>query len=128
MKKVLFVIALCVSVAFLNAQNQTTPTTTTAPTTKVAKTATVPGKTVVKEADLLQPIKDNIAKDYAGAKVMKAFKNEVKGVVTYEVHITAKDGVKWTLVYDKDGKFIKKEEMKKPVVKTAPKTEAAPAK
>ena len=118
MKKVLFVIALCVTVMLANAQNQNAPTTTTTTTTtKVAKTAPMPGKTVVKQADLLKPIQDNMAKDYADAKFLKAFKNDAKGVVTYEVHVSLKD-VKWTLVYDKDGKFIKKEEMKKPVVKT----------
>jgi hypothetical protein len=120
MKKVLFVIALCVSVSLANAQNQNAPKTTTPPTPapKVMKApAAMPTRTVVKEAELLQPIKDNIAKDFTGAKLNVSFKIEAKGVVTYEVHVTAKDNVRWTLVYDKDGKFIKKEEMKMPQVK-----------
>lgn len=123
MKKVLFVIALCVSVALANAQTQTAPKTPAKPAPAV-KTATMPGKTVVKEAELLKPITENIAKDYAGAKIVKAFKNDAKGVVTYEVHVSTKDNAKLTLVYDKDGKFIKKEEMKTPT--TAP-AKVAPA-
>jgi hypothetical protein len=116
MKKVLFVIALCVSVVIANAQEQKVEKTTKTTTKTVEKTTLTPAKTAVKEAELLQPIKDNIAKDFAGAKIDKALKNDVKGVVTYEVRIT-KDNAKWTLVYDKEGKFIKKEEMKKPEMK-----------
>ena len=125
MKKVFFVIALCASVMLANAQDQKVEKTTKTTTKTVEKTTTaaIPGKTVIKEAELLQPIKDNIAKDYTGAKVIHAIKNEVKGVVTYEVIVVNADKTKLTLVYDKDGKFIKKEEGKKPAVKTEVKKE-----
>lgn len=116
MKKVLFVVALCVSVVLANAQEQKVEKKETKEVKKVEKTTVMPGRAPIKEADLLQPIKDNIAKDFAGAKFIKATKLDAKGLVTYEV-IVMKDNVRWLLVYDKDGKFVRKEEMKKPEVR-----------
>ena len=138
MKKVMFVFALCASVILVNAQDQKAPkVSTTAPTTQTAPTAPAGkvtnakvnhGKVFVNENDLLLPIKANIGKDFAGAKINGAFKTEVKGVTNYEVYVTTKENLTWTLTYDKDGKFIKKEEMKKPETKTTNKKEAAPKK
>ncbi len=113
MKKVLFVLALCVTVIIANAQEKKASPVKTVKTEEVAP---MPGKTLIKEADLMQPIKDNIAKDFAGATILKSFKNEVKGLFTYEV-IIKKDYSRWSLIYDKDGKFMKKEEMAKPEIK-----------
>ena len=127
MKKVLFVVALCVAVVFANAQEKKTVEKKEVKTTtvKTEKTVQTPAKVKIAEADLMQPIKDNIAKDFAGAKVEKAFKHDVKGLVTYEV-VIMKDNAKWSLVYDKDGKFLKKEEMKKMEMKKTEKKVEAP--
>jgi hypothetical protein len=91
-------------------------------------------KTEVKPADLSKDITTYIAKDYAGYSIEKAFKEENKGVMTWEVEIM-KGHEKHMLVFDKDGKFVKKESMKseeksmetKPA-KASGKTETAPKK
>jgi ribosomal protein S6E (S10) len=68
-------------------------------------------RTEVKTADLNKAITENVAKDYAGFTIKDAFKSDVNGVVTYEVKI-AKGTETEVLVYDKDGKFVKKEARK----------------
>jgi len=62
-------------------------------------------KTVVKTDDLSAPIKEYVAKNYAGFTIKEANKVETNAVVTYEV-VIAKDAMKHTLVFDKDGKFL----------------------
>ena len=104
MKKILFVIVLCIAVLFANAQDKKE---VKKEKKKIEKTQT-PAKVKVEVKDLLAPITEDINKNYTGAKIEKAVKNETKGVVTYEVHIL-KDNVKTTLVYDNAGKFLKKE-------------------
>ncbi len=111
MKKLLFVVSMCVAVVSANAQEKKDAPKNEAKA-KTEQSVQKPMKTMVKEADLLQPIKDNIAKDFAGATVVKAFKMENKEGLTYVV-IVKKDMTDWKLVYDKDGKFMKKHEMKK---------------
>jgi len=86
MKKILLVAVLGLAVLFVNAQT----------------------KTEIKVADLNKAITENVAKDHAGFTIEKAFKMENNGVVTYEVKI-AKGNEESILLYDKDGKFIKKE-------------------
>jgi hypothetical protein len=74
-------------------------------------------KTEVKSTDLKKEISDNVAKDFTSYKIEKSFKSDAGGVITYEVMISnAKE--KKTLVYDKDGKFVKKiEPLKKNDIK-----------
>ena len=107
MKKLMLVVVLFAFGVLVFAQDQkvTTKETTTKTTEKTVKKS---AKTAIKEADLQQPIKDDLAKNYAGAKFDKAFTAEVKGVTTYKVIVTLNEQ-KWALTYDKDGKFLKKE-------------------
>ena len=64
-------------------------------------------KTEIKVADLQKVITDHITANYAGFNIGKAFKVDNKGTITYRVHIM-KAADKMTLVYDKDGNFVKK--------------------
>ena len=64
-------------------------------------------KVQVKPADLSKAITDNIAKNYAGYTIKEATKVTENKVVTYDVLIT-KGTTSETLVYDKDGKFLRK--------------------
>jgi hypothetical protein len=110
MKKLVLFMAVIFAVTFVNAQT----------------------KTEVKVADLQKVITDHIAANYAGYTIDKAFKVDNKGVITFKVHVS-KAAEKLTLVYDKDGKFVKKvANVQKPATETkkaaAPKKEAAPAK
>jgi hypothetical protein len=104
MKKVLFVFALIMAALVVNAQVKST-------TTQVKPTITV-----VKIADLPKAITDNIAKDYAGFTIKDATCTNTNNILTYEV-VIVKGTTTETLVYDKDGKFIK---MVPPTVVTNP--------
>jgi len=76
-------------------------------------------KTELKPADLSKPAAEYIAKNFVGYTIDKVFKCDNKGTVTSEVMV-AKGTDKQTLVFDKDGKFLKKEAVKveaKPAVK-----------
>jgi hypothetical protein len=64
-------------------------------------------RTPVKVADLQKAIKDNIASNYAGFTIKEATKVVSNNVTEFEVVIT-KGTSQETLLYDKDGKFIKK--------------------
>ena len=64
-------------------------------------------KVQVKASDLPKAITDNIAKNYAGFTIKEATKVTENKVVTYDVMIT-KGTTSETLVYDKDGKFLRK--------------------
>src|SRR5450759_1184388 len=96
MKKVLFVLVLMMAVVAVNAQ-ATKTTSTTAKSTR----------TTVKVADLQKSITDNIAKDYAGYTIKEAKSITANNAVTYQVVITKGTSTE-TLVYDKDGMFVKK--------------------
>jgi hypothetical protein len=115
MKKVLFVLVFIMAALVVNAQTQPTPTQekqkATTPTQEVQK-ATTPTQemqkaTVVKEADLPKAINENLAKDYAGYTVKGASSTNKDNVLTYDV-VIVKGDITETLVYDKDGKFVKK--------------------
>ena len=95
MKKVLFVLVLVMAALVVNAQ--ATTTTTKAQSTRVS----------VKVADLQKAITDNIAKDYVGFTIKEATSVSANNTVTYEV-VIVKGTLTETLVYDKDGKFVKK--------------------
>jgi hypothetical protein len=96
MKKVLFVLVLMMSVLAVNAQASKTSTTSAKST-----------HAVVQVADLQKPITDNIAKDYAGYTIKSASSVTANNVLTYQV-VVAKGSNTETLVYDKDGMFVKK--------------------
>ena len=96
MKKVLIVIILFMAVLAVNAQ-----------TTKTTDTKEKGVRTSVMIADLQQPITDNIAKDYVGYTIKEATSVTKNNVVTYHV-VIVKDATTLTLVYDKDGVFVKK--------------------
>lgn len=68
-------------------------------------------RTEIKVADLNKAITENVAKDHAGFVIKDAYKCENKGVATFELRV-AKGNEESMLVYDKDGKFIKKEAAK----------------
>jgi hypothetical protein len=91
-------------------------------------------KTELKPADLSKPAAEYIAKNFVGYTVDKVFKCDNKGTVTTEVMV-AKGPEKQTLVFDKEGKFLKKEAAKveskttvKPPVKTTPPVKEEPKK
>jgi len=95
MKKVLLVLVLIMAALVVNAQTQAT-------TTQVKDTVIV-----VKIADLPKAITDNVAKDYAGFTIKDATSTVTNNVLTYDVVIVNGTATE-TLVYDKDGKFVKK--------------------
>ena len=92
MKKVLIVLVLIMAVLVVNAQVTNTTEST---------------RTAVKVADLQKAITDNIAKDYVGYTIKEATSVTTNNAVTYEVVIVKGTNTE-TLVYDKDGKFVKK--------------------
>jgi hypothetical protein len=96
MKRILFVLVLMMSVVVISAQ-------TSKNTTTKAKST----HTTVKVADLQKPITDNVAKDYAGFTIKEAYSTSANNVVTYHV-VIVKGSDTETLVYDKDGVFVKK--------------------
>lgn len=86
MKKLLFVTAFLLAVLVVSAQ-----------VTKV----------MVKASDLPKAITENIAKNYTGFTIKEAHKVTENNVVSYNVMIN-KGTTSETLVYDKDGKFLRK--------------------
>ena len=83
-------------------------------------------KTPVKVSDLNKAITYNVATTHAGYTIKEAKKVEANGVITYEVKIV-KGTSENTLIYDKDGKFLKREMVKAGAVekKVASKKEVA---
>jgi methionine-rich copper-binding protein CopC len=96
MKRVLIVLVLIMAVLTVNAQ-----------AAKTTVTKEKPVRAAVMVADLPKTITDNIAKDYVGYTVKEATSVTTNTVVTYEVAVV-KGTATETLVYDKDGKFLKK--------------------
>ena len=66
-------------------------------------------KTELKPADLPKSVTDFIAKNIKAYTIDKAFKVDSKGVITYDVLIL-KGADKSVLIFDKDGKFVKRAE------------------
>ena len=96
MKKVLIALVLILAVLVVNAQATKTP---------VVKEK--PIRAAVMVGDLQKTVTDNIAKDYVGFTIKEAFSLTEKDLVTYEV-VIVKGTTAETLVYDKNGIFIKK--------------------
>ena len=106
MKSFVLIFLFLISYTFLNAQVKQV-------NRKDNKSISLPVRTKIDQSKLLLPIKDNIAKSFPGAKILIAYKNEAKGVVTYSVQVMF-NVTKWTLIYDSKGKYIKKEEITTP--------------
>jgi hypothetical protein len=92
MKKVLIVLVLIMAVMVVNAQVTNSTDST---------------RTIVKVADLQKAITDNIVKDYVGYTIKEATCVTENNIVTFEV-VIVKGTTTETLVYDKDGVFVKK--------------------
>jgi hypothetical protein len=86
MKKLIFIMGFMMAVLAVNAQ--------------ISHVA-------VKTSDLPKAITDNLARDYTGFTVREAHKVTENNVVSYNVMIN-KGTTSETLVYDKDGKFLRK--------------------
>jgi hypothetical protein len=95
-KKLLFVLVFIMAVLVVNAQ-----------VTKTTVTKEKSARTTIKVADLQKAITDNIAKDYVGYTIKEATCVTTNNALLYEVVIVEGTNTE-TLVYDKDGKFVKK--------------------
>jgi hypothetical protein len=88
-------------------------------------------RTPVKTGDLQKAIIDNIHKDYTRFTIRGATKNVTNNITTFEVAI-AKGTTQETLLYDKDGRFLKKTGLKNGTVAkqetTPPAKKQAPVK
>jgi hypothetical protein len=104
MKKVLAIMVLVMTALAVNAQ-----------------------RTPVKVTDLNKAITDNVAKDFAGFTIKEATKVVTNNVTNYEV-LVVKGNVKETLLYDKDGKFVKKVVKQEGTVEKSKAPATAPAK
>ena len=107
MKKALFVIVLLIAVLAVNAQMPTKATEKKSDMTMVSKQEAV--RVDVKVADLLKPITDNITKDFASYTIEEATSVTLNNIVTYEVVVVNGTETE-SLLYDKDGLFLKKME------------------
>jgi hypothetical protein len=96
MKKLLFVVLIMISGVAVNAQ-----------TDKSAEKHSKSTHTTINVSDLKKSITDNIAKNYAGYTIKEAKSVSDSTSLTYHVEVV-KGSDKETLIYDKDGKFIKK--------------------
>ncbi len=65
-------------------------------------------KTELKTTELQKPISEYIAKNFNGYTIVKSFKVDAKGVITFDICIS-KDKNHEKLFFDKDGKFLRKE-------------------
>jgi hypothetical protein len=65
-------------------------------------------KTELQVSELQKPIKEHIEKNFNGFSIGKIFKVDAKGTITYDICV-AKGTTYEKLIYDKEGKFLKKE-------------------
>ena len=77
-------------------------------------------RTELKPSDISKPASEYIAKNFTGYSIDKIFKCDDKGTITCEVTVV-KGTDKQKLVFDKDGKFLKKQ-----VVNALPKAPVKP--
>jgi hypothetical protein len=99
MKKIVFMLAFVMCMVVINAQT----------------------RTAVKVNDLPKAITENLSSQHQGWNASEAFKLDTKGVMTYEV-IAKKGTSETTLVYDKDGKYLKMEPKKMASMSTTTKS------
>jgi hypothetical protein len=103
MKKVLFIMTLLIGALVVNARPYAGKSMSAMNMVAIQQAV----KTPVKPADLPKPVTDNIAKDYAGYTIKDANSVKLNNTITYEV-VLSKGTESLTLVYDKDGNFLKK--------------------
>ena len=101
MKKIVFIFVLVMSVLAVKAQDTKTPNPSDS-----KSTVTTPA-TSVRVADLPKSITDYIAKDHPGYTVKEASSVTGKNGLNYQV-IIAKGTETESLLFDKDGTFLKK--------------------
>lgn len=109
--------------------SKSTTTAMTKSTTSTSKAQTSPdkGKSMIQTSELQKAITENITKDYPDYKVLQAYKLLNNDNTTYEI-VVGKGNLKENLYYNKDGKFLKKENLvekpkaKMPVIKPVQKT------
>ena len=65
--------------------------------------------------ELGQKITEQLAKNYAGSLVRSAWKVNTNSIWSYEIRII-RGNIEYTLLYDKDGKFLRKESVAPVVV------------
>jgi hypothetical protein len=65
-------------------------------------------KTELQTSELQKPIIEHIDKNFSGFSIGKIFKVDAKGTITYDICVN-KGTTYEKLIYDKDGKFLKKE-------------------
>lgn len=114
MKKLMLILVMVMSVLVINAQTKTpaekdskAPVAKKAPVTETK----APVASTFKVSDLPKTVTDNIAKDYAGYTIKDASSITGKNGLEYKVAIT-KGTETENLLFDKDGKFVKKLEAK----------------
>jgi hypothetical protein len=95
MKRILFVLVFVMSVLVVNGQADTTYKKMNSK------------QTTVKVADLPRAVTDNIARMYPGYTVKEASTVMENAALNYYVVVSNGTATE-TLVYDKDGKFLKK--------------------
>jgi hypothetical protein len=101
MKKLVLILVLVMGVMAVKAQDNKTPGAS-----ESKSTVTTPASTV-RVADLPKSITDNIAKDYPGYTVKEASSLTGKNGLNYQV-VIMKGTTTESLLYDKDGTFLKK--------------------
>lgn len=101
MKKLFFVLVMVMSVLMLNAQDNKTPGATE------SKSPSSSTATTIRAADLPKTITDNISKEYPGWTIKEASSVTGKSGLNYQVAIMKGDDHE-TLLYDNNGKFLRK--------------------
>lgn len=77
-------------------------------------------KTELQVTELQKTIRDHIDKNYSGFSIGKIFKVDTKGTITFDICIS-KGTTYEKLIYDKEGKFLKKESCTYQCCQPAPK-------
>jgi hypothetical protein len=108
MKKVIFIIALMMSVVIVKAQVVPPSTTPGAgDTSSYNKAPSASTATNIQAVDLPKAVTDKINKDYPGYTIKEATSVSAKSGLEYQVEVM-KGAATETLLYDKDGKFLRK--------------------
>jgi len=87
--------------------------------------AVAQGKKPLHIFDLGQPITEDLVRNYPGCLVRAAWKVDTSNLVSYEVRLV-KSKMEYGLIYNKDGKFLRKQAVSpviaevKPVIKRKP--------
>lgn len=110
MKKVIFIMAMVMSAAVMSAQvvpPSPSPSTTPSSNDTYSKSPASSTAKTIQAADLPKAITDNINKDYPGYTIKEATSVSGKDGLNYQVEVM-KGSTTETLLYNKDGKFLRK--------------------